>query len=240
MADQTVVEAEGDDEINVVDSKTLDAFINRGIREYLGKVPVATMVGWYGKAGTIEYFQTPKIQADGSASVHPLPIDRYSVPMAIFQNDEVIRVYTLPMPIPKERPADWVDRGPRRFTFTKTAPTLVIEEMTLATIGAEIVDEWTQLAEEMTSADAELEKVVSLVEAMETDQPNGTNLKEWIRKQELLDLLEDKVHRETEEDDDEEEEDEVANGGVALAATSAPSAAIPTPPTTTAPSAPSS
>ena len=219
MAEQTTVVPEADDEIEVVDSKTLDAYINRGIKRYVGKVPQATVVGWYGKNG-IEWIRLPTLKADGSAVVHPLPIDPHSVPMSIFQNDAVIRVYTLPMPVPSPRPAEWVDRPPRRFTFTKTAPTVVIEEMSLATVGEEIVSEWVELAEEMSSADAELERVIDFVESLESAQPPGANLKEWVRKADLIDALDGREHREVDDGEEEEETEQDAPNGAASQETS--------------------
>lgn len=219
MAEQTTVMPETDDEIDVIDSKTLDAYINRGIKRYVGKVPQATVVGWYGKNG-IEWIRLPTLKADGSAVVHPLPIDPHSVPMSIFQNDAVIRVYTLPMPVPSPRPAEWVDRPPRRFTFTKTAPTVVIEEMSLATVGQEIVSEWKELADELVTADEELELVMELVESMESAQPPGANLKEWVRKADLLEALEARDHREVDDEEEEEETEQNVPNGAASQETS--------------------
>jgi hypothetical protein len=189
----------------VVDPKSFYARLDEGTKDYLGKVPVATMVGWFG-AGGLTFFQLPQRLTDGTARAVPMSIDPFSVPIAIFQDDAVIRVYSLPALAPDPRPAEWVDRAPRRFTLTKGAPTLVIEELPLAVMADEIIHEWEELAEGMNLADLELERIVALIDSIDPLQPPGANKEEWINKAELLEALEAHEHREN--DDEEELEDE--------------------------------
>ena len=212
--------------VKITNFKEFNARVAEGIAEYLGHVPSTAMVAWFGPGGAPSYFRP----------LAPMPIDRYSIPIAIFQNDDVVRIYTLPalppeMRSPPEPPEkDWVVRKPLRFTLTKTAPTYVTEEMDLTIMSSEIIDEWTQAATEMNSADAELEKVMALVEALEPEQPAGANLKEWLRKEELLEALEARDHREVDDETQEgEDETELEAPNGAGAPTVVPSAIEPSP-----------
>jgi hypothetical protein len=129
----------------------------------------------------------------------PLPFDEYSVAIAVFQNDSVIRVYTLPAVPPTPRPAAWKTREPMCYTLTKLAPTYVFETMSLETMADEIVDEWNELAVEMSSAEAEREAVIDYIESFGAEPIGAMTLAQEIR---------DEVHLE----DDDDEGDEPLNG----------------------------
>ena len=122
-----------------------------------------------------------------------LPFDPFSRVIAIFQNDAVVRVYTLGAAPPKEgKPAGWKDQPPTRYTITKTAPTYVAETMNLDAMADEIIDEWTEVAEGMSSAESELEKVIDYV----------SGLDDIIARETLLGELRDRLHREGGDDED--------------------------------------
>jgi hypothetical protein len=211
-----------DPPVEINDTKSFYSVLDAGTKAYLGRVPVATAVGWFGPRDAtgatvgLTFFQLPQRLTDGTARAVPMSIDPFSVPIAIFQDDAMIRIYTLPAVVPEPRPDAWTDRAPRRFTLSKAAPTMVIEEMTLAVMADLIVDEWVGLAEGMSGADVELERVVELIDAMEPEQPVGANAKEWIRKDDLIEALEAKEHRGV---DEEEEEEPEANGSPTMAPT---------------------
>jgi hypothetical protein len=193
--------------VEITDAKSFYAVLDAGTKNYMGKVPVATAVGWFGPrdatgaAVGLTFFQLPQRLTDGTARAVPMSIDPFSVPIAIFQDDGMIRIYTLPAVVPTPRPAEWTDRAPRRFTLSKAAPTMVIEEMPLGVMAELIIDEWTELAEGMSGADVELERVIALVEGLEPEQPVGANSKEWLRKDDLIEALETREHREVDDSD---------------------------------------
>ena len=67
------------------------------------------------------------------------PLLEGAVVYAMFQNDDVVRVYTLSKDQKKASP-------PSRYTFTKSAPTFVAEVMSLDTFIDEIAEEWQMVA----------------------------------------------------------------------------------------------
>lgn len=168
------------------------SYVKDGTRGYLDSVPIAAMAAWFGPGGSQMYFQP----------LGQFQIDPYSTPIAIFHDDNVIRVYTLPSKVPDPKPAVWTDRRPRRYTFTKTAPTYVVEEMDLQLMADEIIDEWVVLAEATSSAEAELDKVIQWI----TDEKPATIA-------DIIVGLHEGAHRMTDDDGDEEEEDDDASGG---------------------------
>ena len=71
----------------------------------------------------------------------PLPFKKATVVYAMFQNDEVVRVYVLATAQEDDKAAP-----PSRYTFSKQAPTYSVEVMTLEVFMDEIADEWQAAA----------------------------------------------------------------------------------------------
>jgi hypothetical protein len=141
---------------------------------------------------------------NGSPSVFkqgdPCPMDPMSRVIAIFQNDDVIRVYTLAVP-PEPKPDAWKPQPPACYTLSRTAPTYVIETMMLDVMADEIADEWSELADGMSSAARELEAVMAHIGSLD----------ELIHRAQLLKELQEGLHHGA---DDEEEEIETTDEGV--------------------------
>ena len=69
----------------------------------------------------------------------PFPLKDGAVVYAMFQDNEVVRVYTLSRDPTKASP-------PSRYTLTKAAPTYGAEVMSLETFIDEIAEEWQMVA----------------------------------------------------------------------------------------------
>ena len=69
----------------------------------------------------------------------PFPLKDGAVVYAMFQDNEVVRVYTLSRDQQKPSP-------PSCYTLTKTAPTYAAEVMSLDTFIDEIAEEWQMVA----------------------------------------------------------------------------------------------
>lgn len=185
----TDVVAENEDEDEKI--TTLEQFharIARGVGDTTR--PVGSLVSWFGPNGAPSFWKPRE----------PVPFDKGSVIIAIFQSDDVVRVYTLPAKTPEPKPADWVERRPLRYTLTRVAPTYVTEEMDLQMMADELIDEHVQVVTGMNSADAELERVIEMVELMDP-VPGGANV---IDRAELLEALEARDHREFDPDEEDE------------------------------------
>jgi hypothetical protein len=131
----------------------------------------------------------------------PLPMNPQATVIAIFQNDDVVRVYTLARP-PDPRPDSWKPGPPACYTLSKAAPTYVVETMSLEVMADEIADEWSELADGMSSAARELEAVVAHVEGMD----------ELIHRDQLLKDLAEGIHHGIDDEDEPEEPSGVVAG----------------------------
>src|SRR5271165_4160066 len=119
MTDAVATEVEEEDDEKVTSIEQFEARIARGVGDTV--TPTGMTLAWFGPDGKPSYW----------TRFQPAPLDRFSGVIAVYQNDLVVRVYTLPLEPPKPKPADWDVRFPRRYTLTKTAPTYVVEEMNL-------------------------------------------------------------------------------------------------------------
>jgi hypothetical protein len=101
----------------------------------------------------------------------PFPINAGSTAYVMFQNDDVVRVYTLSRSAEKPSP-------PSRYTFTKTAPTFGAEVMSLDTFIDEIAEEWQEVAglDDLDEIDLETDpdEVVGQVAASENNSSATT------------------------------------------------------------------
>lgn len=160
----------------------------------IDELPKVGSVGWFGPNGGLIYFEVGK----------PNPYDPFSLVFAIFQDGDEFRLYQLPGAIPKEpeKAKDWRVRPPSRWTLSRLAPTYAAEAFPhLDAMADAVLEEWDQVGEGMTSADAELELVLAHLEAA---GPLTT-------RQELIDELTATLHRGAHDgaDDDEDDEPEV-------------------------------
>src|SRR5579864_3162215 len=85
------------------------------------------------------WFQNAKGEPITIVLGQPFPLKDGTTAYAMFQNDDVVRVYTLSKSAEKPSP-------PSRYTFTKTAPTYAAEVMSLDTFIDEIAEEWQEAA----------------------------------------------------------------------------------------------
>jgi hypothetical protein len=93
----------------------------------------------------------------------PLPFKKATVVYAMFQNDEVVRVYVLATAQEDDKSA----APPSRYTFSKQAPTYSVEVMTLEVFMDEIADEW-QAAAGLNDDDDDDESEIDADEMPET------------------------------------------------------------------------
>ena len=207
------VEEDEDEDEKVTTIERFNARIARGVGD--AATPVGSMVAWFGPDGKPSHWRP----------AGAVPFDPFSIIIALFQNDAAVRVYTLPAAIPEPQPKDWKVRRPLRYTLTKAAPTYVVEEMDLTTMADEIIDERVRLAAGMSTADAELERVIDLVELMDPT-PGTANV---IDRAELLEALEARDHREFDEAPEEKEETEEIVVGAGASAVPAVAPTIPAP-----------
>jgi hypothetical protein len=121
-----------------------------------------------------------------------VPFDPYSFVVGMFHDDEVIRIYTVPLVPPEPKPEEWKVRSPTRYILTRAAPTFVSEVMSLDVMADEIIDEWAQVADGMNSAEVEREAVIAHLESYGAEP---------LSPKSLIEELRDEVHLE----DDEEE-----------------------------------
>lgn len=135
-----------------------------------------------------------------------VPFDPYSRIIALFQDEGVAKVYSMPAAPPNPVPADWKSRAPTRYTLTKTAPTYFAETMSLDAMASELIDEWNQIADGVNAADMELEAVIGYIEDQLANTDGSTDL---ISVSALLEDLRGEVHRGLDSDDG---SDETANG----------------------------
>lgn len=203
----------------ITDVKEFGQYIQDNAVPDIDELPKCGLVGWFGPNGGFMYFEVFK----------PNPLDLYSTIFAIFQGDDTIRIYQLPGARPPAvAEKDWLVRPPSRWTLTRVAPTYVREAFpSLDSIADAIIEEFDELGEGSTSADAELARVLEFLE----NAPALQSRDNLIASLSLLD------HRET-NDEDEEPETELAGVGAAPAAPAAPLTPVPltpTPPSTTEP-----
>jgi len=185
----------------------------------LSKLPQGRSVGWLPAPGSL----APTMIKAGE----PIPFDPYSRVVSIFHDDEVIRVYTLGLVPPEPKPKDWTPSPPMRFTLTKSAPTYVSEIMNLDTMATEMIKEWVMVESDMTSTEAEREKVVAYLEAFVTDMQSAMF-------NEIIQDIREGVHAEPDDDDDDDldEPDDIEADPTAAPAVSvvAPAPPPPAPP----------
>jgi hypothetical protein len=149
----------------------------------------------------VAWFNDPLGKATIFRMGQSVPFDEFSFVAGIFHDDAVIRVYTVPRKPPEPKPEAWTIRRPTRYILSRTAPTYVSETMNLEIMATEIIDEWDQLAVDMSSAEVEREAIIAHIEGFGTEAISGPSLIEELR---------DEVH--LEEDDEDEEETETAEG----------------------------
>jgi hypothetical protein len=149
------------------------------------ELPKGSQVGWFGPNGELQFFNI------NLAS----PIDKYSIVVAIFHDDDSYMLYTFPAAIPTPRPADWKVRNPSRFTLSKISPTFMVEAFPdLDTFADALVEEWNDVAGETGGAEGELEAVLAYLENLGDMQIPANKLHEEFSAG---------LHHEVEDDDDE-------------------------------------
>jgi hypothetical protein len=175
--------------------------ISDGVHADIDDMPRGMMVAWFG--GTM--------WKPGEA----VPFDEYSRVIAIFQNDDVARVYSLPAAPPNPIPGGWKVKSPIRYSLTKTAATYVAEVMDLTTFADEIINEWNEVALGMSSAEAEREAIIDHIESFGAEVLTGSVLVQELR---------DEIHLADDDDDspDDEPNDEPAAPSVPPAPPGAP------------------
>jgi hypothetical protein len=201
----------------IADVKEFGQYIENNTASDIGELPKCGSVGWFGPNGGFMFFEVFK----------PNPLDRFSTIVAIFQSDDTIRLYQLPTAPPKDVGTDWRVRPASRWTLTRVAPTYVSEAFpSMDSIADAIVEEFDEIGEGSTSADAELARVIQFLEDASPLTPVP----------ELVEQLGDLQHRE-DDDDDEEPEEEPAGVGAAPVpvAPLTPVPLAPVPPSTTEP-----
>lgn len=115
------------------------------------------------KAMSAAWFDNPTTKRPTIFQVQEIhPFDPFSRIIAIFQDADTIRVYTLPAAPPEPKPADWQPRQPTRYTLSRTAPTYVAEIFPLEAAAEAIADEWNAIAGPDTAED-ELEAVIDFL-----------------------------------------------------------------------------
>ena len=180
--------------------------ILEGVRTPIQDLPKPAQVAWFGPNAGLVYIEINK----------PNPLDKFSVVVAIFHDDESFRIYTMPAAIPAEikatpdgkftfpngSPADWRVRALSRSILSRLAPTYVTEAFPNLDVMADaIIDEWNMLADGVSSADAELEAVCDFIEAeIEAPTPFGG-------LQQLVDDLRAGAHHEEDDEDDDGDSD---------------------------------
>jgi len=135
------------------------------------ELPVGRSCAWFAnpQTGVPTMFEVSK----------PVPFDSYSGVLAIFQTEQVIKVYSIPLPPPTPRPSDWQDRRPTRYTLTRVAPTYVAETMTWDVLAQAVVADGNELAGGETQ--------------MMIDYIAGQS-EEMLKRDELVEALEDGAH----------------------------------------------
>jgi hypothetical protein len=166
------------------------------------ELPHGVMFTWFGAPNG-----SPTVFRQGE----PAPLDPQSRVIALFQNDDAARIYTIALVPPDPKPADWKPKAPARYTFSKLAPTYFVETMTLEVMADEIGDEWSELADGVSSGQRELDAVIEHIEGLD----------EWVGKSTLIAELQGGLHHGVDGDDEEEGEGELDDG---------PSDTIPPPP----------
>jgi hypothetical protein len=171
--------------------------ILEGVRAPIDDLPKPALVAWFGLNASLLYIEINK----------PNPLDRFSVVIAIFHDEEALRIYTLPAALPQGvsgsggkfvdgngNPVDWRIRAPSRSILSRIAPTYVTEAFPNLDVMADaIIDEWNMLADGISSADAELEAVI---EYLETFPKGGVSVEH------ILDDLRAGAHHIDEDDED--------------------------------------
>ncbi len=164
--------------------------ILEGVNADIDDLPKGSMAAWFGAAGSgVTYFRHGET----------MPIEQYSRIVGIFQGDNDIRVYTIcvdPKSAGLETPAGWKTQPPRRYTFTKTAPTYVAEVMSLETMADEIIEEWNELADDDDDEPGEFEAITEYIGGLDT----------LLDRDRLLADLNDGAHHPDDEGDDGEED----------------------------------
>lgn len=116
----------------------------------LDVLPRMTGFSWFPHAKTGEPITIVLGQA--------FPLKEGLTAYAMFQNDDVVRVYTLSKSADKPSP-------PTRYTFTKAAPTYAAEVMSLDTFIDEIAEEWQEVAGlddiDLTQDDDEIDEPIA-------------------------------------------------------------------------------
>lgn len=138
--------------------ETVEQFRQRildNVTDDIDELPRGVEAAWFNDPVT----NTPtKFQINQS-----VPFDKFSRVVAVFQSDDVIRVYSMPSAPPDPKPADWPTRPPTRYTLTRTAPTYVAEILTLEAMADAISDEWNAVGDANETAAGELETVLEFL-----------------------------------------------------------------------------
>jgi hypothetical protein len=149
--------------------KELGEAILEGVRADPSMLPKPALVAWFGPNASLLYIEINK----------PSPMDRFSVVVGIFHDDDNIRIYTLPASVPKEATKgpdgklmvgnfEWIVRSASRIILSRISPTYVQESLpNLDALADAMIDEWNVLAEGVTSAELELESVCDYLEGLE-------------------------------------------------------------------------
>jgi hypothetical protein len=175
--------------------------ILEGVRADFNDLPKGATFAWFNNPST----NSPTMFKHGE----PVPFDSFSRVIALFQDDDVVRIYTMPAAPPNPIPADWKARSPTRYTLTKTAPTYFAETMNLDAMASEMIEEWNAIADGINAADIELESVIEYIEglAIEGAMVNSSVLLEGLRNEE---------HREEDDSDPEPETEPDASAAPAV------------------------
>jgi hypothetical protein len=168
--------------------KTIQEFrdrIEEGVNADITDLPKGQSVAWFAPPGsnTATMFRV----------LSDVPFDAYSTVIALFDQGDSITAYTLPKAPPELKPADWKVTSPCRYTLTKTAPTYLMEVMTIDAMADLIVDEWNLVADTMSSAEAEREAIADWLSSQPSTS-HATGVAEIIRSGEYAE--------EDEEEDD--------------------------------------
>lgn len=179
--------------------KTMQEFgeaILAGVRVHPDELPKVASAGWVGPNG-LTFIEINKVN----------PLDPFSMVVGVFYDDTEIRLYTMPVVPPSLKPDTWKVRANGRMILSRTGISFVSEAYSsIDAMAQAMVDEWNAVADEVNSAEAELEAVLGYLEgqSLEVPQPSLAFLLEGLRAGE---------HHAEDEDDDEDEDDGEDFGG---------------------------
>jgi hypothetical protein len=157
----------------------------------LSEVPVATSCRWFPIAGQKDY----SIWEVGKNT----PVNPALVVFAIFQTEDVIKVYACSLSVPGKVPAP-----PHRLTLTKAAPTMVIEVIALDTFIEQVAGDLQEIG-----GGVDVDNALILAEAIrEALAAPDTNTAADILQKALKEYDEDVDETDEPEDDEEEKPEE--------------------------------